>query len=59
MENRTIDKYATMQNIKDWLAKHPDHSIDIAKLNESIEKPFWQNLIKETADACGTEIIYL
>lgn len=57
---KKIDKRATIQLILDWGNSNPiGHHIQIKKFNEEMNKPNWEESLKEFAQFCGTPIIYL
>jgi hypothetical protein len=59
LETKQINKEATMQNILNWANRSIGRNIDMKKFNESMEKPDWEKDLKEMANFCRTEIVYV
>ena len=59
MAEKVIDKPKTIQNIIDWANRSRYHSIDIKGFNEKVNAADGEKFLKEAAEFCGVEVVYM
>jgi len=59
MNNKKLNRNATIQNILNKINSGIGMSIDISKFNERIKENDADDFIRDAAEFCGVKIIYV